>query len=90
MFRKQSVIILLNEVGILECVVQPKELGVEGKISSAARSGLNCHDLGCGSEIRMTLTRSIVGTPAALIQRNFHAMGKKRVRMFRKQSVINF
>ena len=57
---------------MLECVVQPKELGVEGRIAldgnyTAARSGLKCHDLGCGSEIRMTLTRSIVGTPAALI-----------------------
>lgn len=31
MFRKQSV---MNEVDMLECVVQPKELGVEAKFSS--------------------------------------------------------
>jgi hypothetical protein len=53
-------------------LVQPKKLGVEGKISShgnytAAKSGLKCQHLRCGSDIRLTLTGSIVGTPMAVI-----------------------
>lgn len=53
-------------------LVQPKKLGVEGNISSrgnytVAKSGLKCQDLTCGSDIRLTLTRSIVGTPTAVI-----------------------
>lgn len=80
-------------VYLFEHVVQPKRLEVEGKMFShgnytAAKSGLIYEDLGCASDIRLTLTWSIWGTPLAVIDRNSMPWGREY--MFRKRSVVIF